>query len=95
MLRSDRGGEYNSKEFELYCQEHGIKKHITIPYTPQQNGVAERKNRTLMNSVRCMLLHSCLPKEFWREALLTANYTLNRIPTKSVTGIPYELSTIT
>ena len=62
VLRTDRGGEYNSKEFELYCQEHGIKRYVTMPYTPQQNGVAERKNITLMNVVRCMLSHSVLPK---------------------------------
>src|SRR5262249_40428711 len=91
VLRTDRGGEYNSKEFELYCQESGIKRYTTMPYTPQQNGVAERKNRTLMNAVRCMLSHSGLPKNLWGEALLTANYLLNRIPTKSVDGTPYEL----
>ena len=91
MLRTDRGGEYNSKEFESYCQEHGIRRYMTMPYTPQQNDVAERKNRTLMNVVRCMLSHSGLPKNLWGEALLTANYILNRIFTKSIESTLYEI----
>lgn len=63
-LRSDRGGEYNSHEFNMFCKENGISRQLTVAYTPQQNGVAERKNetiiaerknQTIMNMVRCML----------------------------------------
>ena len=57
VLRTDRGGKNNSNECESYCQEHGIRRYMAMPYTPQQNGIAERKNRTLMNVVRCMLSH--------------------------------------
>jgi transposase InsO family protein len=54
-LRTDRGGEYLSNEFQKYCRDHGIKHQLTTRYTPQQNGVSERKNRTIMEMVRCML----------------------------------------
>lgn len=66
-LRSDRGGEYNSKAFQAYCTETGIKRQLTAAYTPQQNGIAERKNRSLMNMVRCMLgLKWRAPSSPWR-----------------------------
>jgi len=54
-LRTDRGGEFVSSNFKALCEEEGIKRQLTIAYTPHQNGVAERKNRTVMNMVRCML----------------------------------------
>jgi transposase InsO family protein len=54
-LRTDRGGEFTSKEFNEYCSMNGIKRQLTVAYTPQQNGVAERKNRTIMNLVRSIL----------------------------------------
>jgi transposase InsO family protein len=63
-LRTDRGGEYTSNEFNEYCSKHGIKRQLTAAYTPQQNGVAERKNRTLMNMVRSMISGRNVPKEF-------------------------------
>ena len=59
-LRSDNGGEYVSHDFESYCTDHGIHHEHTIPYSPQQNGVAERKNRTILNAIRCMLIQSGL-----------------------------------
>ena len=62
-LRTDRGGEFNSKEFKLYCEENGIKRHLTAPYSPQQNGVVEGKNRTIMSYVRSMLKEKKLPLE--------------------------------
>lgn len=68
-LRSDRGGEFNSLNFKSFCEEEGIKRHLTTPYTPHQNGVAERKNRTVMNMVRCMLVAKKVPKSFWTEAV--------------------------
>ncbi len=62
-----------------------------MPGTPQQNGVAERRNRTLMDMVRCMFSHSSLPEFLWRDALKTAVYILNQVSSKSVPNTPYEL----
>ena len=62
MLRTDNGGEYTSKEFNVFCQEAGIVHQLIAPYLPQQNGVSERKNRTVMEMARCMLLEKKLPK---------------------------------
>ena len=73
-LRSDNGGEYVSCEFESYCINHGIHHEHTIPYSPQQNGVAERKNHTILNAIRCMLIHSGLSRVFWTDALLTVAF---------------------
>lgn len=63
-LRTDRGGEFTSFEFNEYCKVNGVKRQLTAAYTPQQNGVAERKNRTIMNMVRCMLSEKQMPKTF-------------------------------
>ena len=54
-LRTDRGGELRSKRFNAYCEEHGIRRYLTVPYTPQQNGVVERRNRTVVAMARSML----------------------------------------
>ena len=70
-LRSDRGGEYLDNEFEDYLLEHGIVSQLTAPGTPQQNGVAERRNRTLLDMVRSMMSYSSLPPSFWGYALQT------------------------
>ena len=93
VLRTDRGGEYTSGILNDFCKEHGIVHHYTMPYTPQQNGVAERRNRTLMDMVRSMMSYSDLPLFFWGEALHTAVYLLNHSPSKAVTVTPYELWT--
>ena len=63
-LRIDRGGEFNSYEFNNFYKTHGIRKQLTTGYTPQQNKVAERKNRTIMNMVRCLLIEKQMPKVF-------------------------------
>ena len=90
-LRSDNGTEYSSQAFAEYCKIKGIKREYTIPYTPQQNGVAERANRTIMESVRSMLYHANLPLIFWAEAVSTAVYLKNRSPTSHLKDItPYE-----
>ena len=93
ILRSDQGGEYLSAEFENFLQHHGIKRETTSAYTPQQNGVSERKNRTLVGAVLSMLSYAKLPKIFWGEALYTANYLQNRSPTKAlpINKTPFEL----
>jgi len=92
-LRSDRGGEYLSDEFTGYLLENGILSHLTAPGTPQQNGVAERRNRTLLDMVRSMMSYSTLPISFWGYALQTACYLLNNVSTKSVPKTPHELWT--
>lgn len=63
-LRTNNGLEFCSAEFDNFCNQKGIVKHKTVKYTPQQNGVVERMNRTLMNKVRCMLISSGLAKGF-------------------------------
>eukprot|EP00253_Pinus_taeda_P026417 PITA_26417 len=84
VLRTDRGGEYIFKEFLLFCRDNGIHKQFTARYTPQQNGVAKRKNRAIMDMARSMLKAKHLPNEYWAEAVNCAAYTLNRCPTKAV-----------
>ena len=79
-LRIDNSFEYCNAEFDNYCAKIGIARKHTCTVTPQQNGVAERLNRTLMNKVRCMLNQSGMPKIFWKEAAATAYYVVNRSP---------------
>nr|GEZ75695.1 zinc finger, CCHC-type [Tanacetum cinerariifolium] len=69
---------------------YGIVHQVTAPYTPQQNGIAERKYRTLMDMVNSMMSHSGLSSGYWGEALLTACYILNRVPSKRIIKTPYE-----
>ncbi|CAJ2639700.1 unnamed protein product [Trifolium pratense] len=82
FLRSDNGKEYTSTQFNLFCEEAGIVHQLTTPYTPEQNGVSERRNRSIMEMARCMLHEKDLPKQFWAEAANTAVYLQNRLPTK-------------
>ena len=100
IVRSDRGGEYYGRytedgqalgPFARFLQEHGIVAQYTTPGSPDQNGVAERRNRTLMDMVRSMLSNLKLPRSMWTEALKTAAYILNRVPTKAVFKTPFEL----
>nr|GEX81789.1 hypothetical protein [Tanacetum cinerariifolium] len=90
-LCSDRGGEYMSQEFLDHLKDHGIIAHRTPPYTPQLNGVSERRNRTLLDMVRSMMSQITLPKSFWDYALETAARILNMVPTKMVKKTPYEV----
>lgn len=87
-LRTDRGGEYYDP---TYFQSIGIIHETTAPYTPQQNGISERKNRVLKEMVNSMLSYSGLSDGFWGEAMLTACYLLNRVPNKKNKVTPYEL----
>lgn len=90
-IRTDNGGEYVSTKFNDYLESNGIRHELTVPKTPQQNGTAERMNRTLVETVRSMMLHAGLPNKFWAEALSTATYLKNRSPTKAVENVtPYE-----
>ncbi|KAL5848374.1 hypothetical protein ACOSQ4_006387 [Xanthoceras sorbifolium] len=91
-LRSDNGGEYKDSRFREFCANSGIKMEKTVPMTPQQNGVAERMNRTLNERARSMRLHAGLPKMLWAEAVNTAAYLINRGPSVPLDGgIPEEV----
>lgn len=83
-LRTDRGGEFTSMEFEEFCRTQGISRQLTTAYTPQQNGVAERKNKTIMNAVRAILNEKQVPKVFWPEAARWCVHVQNRSPTSAV-----------
>ena len=88
QLRYDRGGEFH---FPAFCELVGIIHDTSIAHTSQQNGIVERKNRTLEEMVNFMLYHSRLNDNFWGEAVLTASYILNRVPHKKLNVTPYEL----
>ena len=90
VLRSDRGGQCESP-FVDFCAQHGIIHETTIPYSPQSNGVAERKNRTLKEMMNAMLISSGLPQNMWGEAILSTNYLLNKVPKNKAEKTPYEL----
>jgi hypothetical protein len=91
-VRYDRGGEYLSNDFGEYCAEHGIIHETTIPYSPQSNGVAEWKNRTLMDLVNAMLDYSGLSKSWRGEAILTACFVQNRVPSSKGEITPRKLA---
>ncbi|KAE8695627.1 Potassium transporter 10 [Hibiscus syriacus] len=82
-LRSDNGGEYRNRRFRDFCANNGIKMETTVPMTPQQNGVAERMNRTLNERARSMRIHVGLPKFLWAEAINTAAYLINHSAERS------------
>ncbi|CAO2199473.1 unnamed protein product [Urochloa humidicola] len=91
VLRTDRGGEFTAEEFAEYCAEEGVRRHLTAPYTPQQNGVVERRNQTIVGMARSMMKAKKMPVAFWGEAVTTAVFILNRSPTKALKGkTPYE-----
>lgn len=90
-IRSDNGTEYKNAIFDKFCEDAGIEHQLTTPYTPQQNGVSERKNRSIMEMARCMLHEKELPKNLWAEASSTAVFLLNRLPTRAIEGkTPFE-----
>ena len=102
VLRTDRGWEYMSNEYNDYLRDKGIVHQLSTVETPEQNGVSERLNRTLMDLVRSMLHAKRIPKEFWAEALATAVYVRNRVTSRAIEknktphhlwrGIPPNLS---
>ena len=90
-LRTDGGGEYIHDQFNTYLLTMGIERQVTVARTPQQNGVAERANRTIMEAARAMLHAAGLPLSFWECAVMAAVYLRNRSPTKALTdATPYE-----
>lgn len=95
-LRIDRAGEFTSKQFYSYCEEFGIKHQLTAQYTLEQNGVAEHKNRTLVEMARCLLKQRGLPTDLQVEAIVTAVYLRNKSPTRALEDCtPYEAITNT
>ncbi|GJZ76398.1 retrotransposon protein, putative, ty1-copia subclass [Tanacetum coccineum] len=90
-LRSDRGGKYLSQEFLDHLRSRGIISKLTPPYTPQHNGVSERRNQTLLDMVRSMMSLTTLPMSFWGYALESAARILNMVLTKKVNKTPYEM----
>ena len=91
-LQTDNGGEYMSTEFHDYLKEKGIRHELTVPDSPQQNGVAERMNQTLIESARLMIRHAGLPNTYWAEAISTAAYVRNQMPMTAIkeNKTPYE-----
>ena len=91
-FRTDRGGEFVNHEFNSYCDGAGIRRHLTAPYTPQQNGVVERRNRTLMEMAWSLLKHMSMPNYLWGEAIRHATYLINRVATRVLNDqTPYEM----
>ena len=79
-FRSDNGGEFTSNEFKELCKDSGIKRELSTPYNPQQNGIAKRKNTTIMEAARAMLHVQDLPMHLWEKAARTTVYVQNRTP---------------
>ncbi|KAL5545088.1 hypothetical protein UlMin_008872 [Ulmus minor] len=91
-IRSDHGKEFENKEFEKFCLENGFDHNFSAPRTPQQNGVVERKNRSIQEMARTLLNENNLPKYFWGEAVHTSCYVLNRVSIRPILKkTPYEL----
>jgi len=87
ILRTDNGTEYSNSRFMKYLAENGIVHQTSVPYTPEQNGVSERANRTIGDKARTMLLDAGLPESFWAEAVNIAVYIMNRTPTRAFKNI--------
>ena len=83
-LRTDNGLDFCSKPFNDFYKENDIARHRTVAGTPQQNGLAERFKRTILERVRCMLLSAGLPKIFWAEAAMTVVYLINKCPSTAL-----------
>ena len=86
VLRSDNGGEYKSDPFLQLCLDEDIERHFTVRETPQQNGVAEMMNRTLLEKVWYMLSNAGPSKKFWAEALAYVCHLVNRMPSSAIGG---------
>ncbi|GJS02691.1 zinc finger, CCHC-type containing protein [Tanacetum coccineum] len=88
---TDRGGEFTSHNFNRFCGQEGIARMLTAPYAPQQNGIMERRNRTLLEMTRCITKARGVPNYFWGEAVRHETYIINRTPTRALVGVmPYE-----
>jgi hypothetical protein len=91
-IRSDNGTKFRNASFDQFCLEHGVDQQFFAPYVPQQNGVMEQKNRTLVEMARMMLDEHRTPKRFWADAISTTCYISNRIFLRSILNLtPFEL----
>ena len=91
-LKSDNGEEFTSNEFDEFCEKHGIKRQFSVAKTPQRNSVVERKNRTVQEAGRTTLNEAKLSYAYWKEAVYTAVYILNRGQLRvNKDKTPYEL----
>ena len=91
-LRSERGGEFISNKFEIFFNDRGIKRQTSAPRTPPQNEIAERRNRTIMDYARTLMIEKKVSLKYWRESISTTVYTLNRVQVKKGTNLTsYEL----
>jgi transposase InsO family protein len=91
-LRTDHGGEFTARSFTDHCTKQGMQRHLTAPYTPEQNEVMERRNQSFMGMAHNMMKAMSMLSWFWGEAVLMAVFILNRSPTQSVEGrTPYEV----
>jgi transposase InsO family protein len=79
-LRTDNSGEFTAAEFVAYCADEGVTRHFSAPYTPQQNGVVERRNQTVVAMAWALLKQRGVPTDFWGEAVVAAVYLQNRLP---------------
>jgi transposase InsO family protein len=94
ILRSDNGGEYESHQFEDICKEAGIKRQLTVSYNPQQNGVAERKNKTICEAAKATMCDHDLPTFLWAEVASTAVYIQNSVKFSDPTQFQVSLRLI-
>ncbi|KMS94207.1 hypothetical protein BVRB_023730, partial [Beta vulgaris subsp. vulgaris] len=93
-IQADNGGEFTSNYLRNKLKEKGIKLQTTVPYTPEQNGIAERMNRTVVDRARTLLTHAALPIKYWQFAIAAAVHVTNRLPTNANNRrSPYELWT--
>ena len=91
-IRSDHGGEFQNEYFEKFCEENGIHHNFSAPRIPQQNGIVDRKNRSLEDGDRTLLNETKLPKYFWADVVSTICYTLNKVLIRPILKkTPYEL----
>ena len=91
-LRLDRGGEFTSNEFEMFCNDGGIKRYTYAPRIPPQNEISERRNMSIMDYARILMMEKNVALKYWREAISTTVYTLNHVQIKKGThSTPFEL----
>ena len=91
-LRSDRGGEFISHEFKKFCIERGIKRQVSAPGTPKKNEIVERRNRSIMDCARTLMIENNIGIKYWKEAINIVVHTLNRVQLKKDSfKTPYEL----
>ena len=91
-MRSYRGGEFTSNEFEMFCNDRGMKRQTSAPRTPLENGISERRNISIMDYARRLMMEKNFCLKYWREAISTTIYTLNHVQVKKGThSTPFEL----